>query len=111
MVYDTTSCSLCETEPEIHLQIASSIRSTTSPSLPIFQPWISLTAGSNFVDLSKHPAVIQARFEYAGSHLGGLTVTAEMVLDSVVKASVPLFDTGLIGSYCDLSTSSTNIII
>ncbi|XP_032784296.2 calcium-activated chloride channel regulator 1 [Daphnia magna] len=96
VAYDTTSCSSCETQPEIHLQIGSSIRSATSPALPTFQPWVSLTTSSGFVDISEHPAVIQTRFEYANSNLGGLIVTADVILNSVVKASIPLFDTGLI---------------
>ncbi|XP_057379893.1 calcium-activated chloride channel regulator 1-like isoform X2 [Daphnia carinata] len=96
VVYDTTSCSACQPQPEIHLQIGSSIRSATSPALPKFQPWVSLTTSSGFVDLSEHPAVIQTRFEYANNNLGGLIVTAEIVLNSIVKASIPLFDTGLI---------------
>ncbi|KAI9558300.1 hypothetical protein GHT06_015053 [Daphnia sinensis] len=96
VAYDTTSCRSCEAQPEIHLQIGSSIRSATSPALPKFQPWVSLTTSTGFVDVSKHPAVIQTRFEYANSNLGGLTVRADVIQNSVIKASIPLFDTGLI---------------
>ncbi|KAI9554892.1 hypothetical protein GHT06_020170 [Daphnia sinensis] len=96
VAYNNTSCSSCETQPEIHLQIGSSIRSATSPALPKFQPWVSLTTNSGFVDMSEHPAVIQTKFEYNNSNLGGLVVTADIVLNSVVKASIPLIDTGLI---------------
>lgn len=96
--YDTSSCSTCDAEPEIHLQIGSSIRSETSPPLPTFHPWVSLTPGSNSVDLSRHPVVIQARFDYADKgRLGGLMATADVRFNSAVVASVPLFDTGLMG--------------
>ncbi|XP_046643221.1 calcium-activated chloride channel regulator 1-like isoform X2 [Daphnia pulicaria] len=103
--YDSSSCSTCDAEPEIHLQIGSSIRSETSttpgskPPLPTFHPWVSLTPGSNSVDLSRHPVVIQARFDYADKdRLGGLMATANVRLNSAVVASVPLFDTGLMDS-------------
>ncbi len=97
--YDISSCSICDAEPEIHLQIGSSIRSETSPPLPTFHPWVSITPGSNFVDLSRHPTVIQARFGYDGGRLGGLMATADVRLNSAVVASVPLFDTGLMGIF------------
>ena len=99
MVYDTTSCSTCEAEPEVHLQIGSSVRSETSPPLPNFHPWVSITPGSDFVDLSQHPTVIQARFDYAEGRLGDLIATAIIRLNSVVVALVQLFDTGLMGMF------------
>lgn len=55
---------------------------------------MSLTAGSKFVDLSQHPAVIQARFESSDGRLGGLNVNADVALDGIVVASVSLTDTG-----------------
>jgi hypothetical protein len=97
--YDASSCSTCDAEPEIHLQIGSSIRSETSSPLPKIQPWVSLSPGSDFVDLSQHPTVIQVRFDFAEGRLGGLTATANIFLDSVFVASIPLFDTGLMGIF------------
>lgn len=95
MIYDTTSCPLCETETEIQLQIGSSIRNEASAELPSFYPWVSLTPGSDFVDLSKHPAVIQARFESVEGRIGDLIVTAEIV--SNVVDTISLTDTGKTG--------------
>ena len=97
MDYDTATCTTCETQPEIHLQIGSSIRSASSSPLPKAQSWVSLTAGSEFVDNSQHPAVIQTKFDSVEGKLGGLAVTADVVLDSVVVASIPLSDTGTMG--------------
>ena len=99
MDYDTSSCSTCDAEPEIHLQIGSSIRSETSSPLPKIQPWVSLSPSLDFVDLSQHPTVIQVRFDSAEGPLGGLTATADIFLDSVFVASIPLFDTGSIGIF------------
>ncbi len=97
MAYDRTGCNTCETEPEIQLQIGSSVRSATSLPLPKALSWVSLTAGSQYVDISQHPAVIQTRFDSTAGRLGGLTVIADVVLDSVVVKSVPLTDTGSLG--------------
>lgn len=98
MTYDSAACGgTCETEPEIHLQITSSIRSATSSPLPKFRPWISLTAGSEYVDISQHPVVIQAMFDTAANRLGDLTVRADVVHDGFVVGTIPLFDTGTMG--------------
>ncbi len=103
MTYDTAACGgTCETEPEIHLQISSSIRSTTSSPLPKFRPWISLTAGSEYVDISQHPVVIQARFDTTANRLGDLTVRADVVREDFVLGTISLFDTGTMGQLCNM---------
>lgn len=99
MVYDPTSCPTCDAEPEIHLQIGSTIRSETASPLAKFHPWVSLSPGLDFVDLSQHPTVIQARFDSAEGRLGGLIATADIFLDSIFVETIPLFDTGLMGTF------------
>ncbi len=99
MIYDDSFCASCGKEPKIHLQIGSSIRNRTSSSLPKFSPWISLTAGSDFVDLAQHPAVIQARFDSIGGRLGDLSVSVEVISNSVVLSSIKLTDTGTMGNF------------
>ena len=99
LIYDLAACEdECETEAQIHFQISSSVRSQLSVSqLPVFRPWVSLTAGVNSIDLSQHPAVIQGRFEFMGGWIGDLTVTADVLFDKSVIASVTLTDTGTMG--------------
>lgn len=96
MNYNAT-CDECETETEIHLQIGSSKRNSTSNPLPTFYPWVSLTAGLKYVDYSKNPSIIQAKFESVNGRIGDLVVTADIILDSDVLETVNLTDTGKIG--------------
>lgn len=95
MSYDTSLCSTdeCEANPEIHLQIGSSIR-TPGSVLPKFHSWVSLTPGSEFVDLAQHPAVIQARFDSANGRIGELIVRADIVSSNGDVTSVTLTDSG-----------------
>jgi hypothetical protein len=99
VVYNTSTCSACDAEPEIHLQIGSSVRSQTNSPLPKFKPWVSLSPGGDFVDLSQHPTVIQARFDFEEGRLGGLIAKADIFLDSIFVTSIPLLDTGLMGMF------------
>ena len=96
ITYDTNGCSTCEPQPEIHLQIGSSVITPTT-ILPTFDPWVSLTAGSEYVDISYNPVVIQAKFDTTSGRIGSLIVKADFVRDDVVVDSIPLFDTGTLG--------------
>ena len=96
ITYDTNGCSTCEPQPEIHLQIGSSVLTPTT-ILPTFHPWVSLTAGSEYVDISFNPVVIQAKFDTTSGRIGGLIVRADIVRGDVVVDSIPLSDTGTMG--------------
>lgn len=91
-------CTDCNQQPEIHLLIGSSVRVPTS-TLPVFRPWVSLSAGSDSVDASRHPAIIQTKFDSGNGRLGGLTVTADILFNSAVVATIALSDTGTMGIY------------
>lgn len=97
--YNSSTCSTCETVSDIHLQVSSSIRRGAGSDLPKFKSWISLTPGFDYVDLSQHPAIIQVRFDTKAGRLGGLTVTADLIQNSVVVESIPLTDTGTFGVF------------
>ena len=95
--YNSSTCSTCKTVSDIHLQVSSSIRTGAGSDLPKFKSWISLTPGFDYVDMSQHPAIIQVRFDSKAGRLGGLTVTADLIQNSVVVESIPLTDTGTFG--------------
>jgi hypothetical protein len=100
VTYNSSTCSNCQAVADIHLHVSSSIRNTTSDlpkDLPKLKSWISLTPGFDFVDLSQHPVIIQVRFDSKDGRLGGLTITADLIQNSVVVESIPLTDTGTFG--------------
>lgn len=69
-------------------------------TMPKFQSWVSLTAGTQQVDLAQHVAIISARVDTSNGRLGDLTVVAHIasVNDATAITSVVLTDIGTLGN-------------
>ena len=95
VAYDTNGCETCQNPATIQLQITTSPKDSTDVTR--LYPWVSLTAGSDAVNASKHQMVISAKFQSKNGPLGDLSVSAEIIKDSTKLATISLTDSGTLG--------------